>query len=97
MMNLAKEVFTKTQAPIMSHKSNWLDHASSLLLFSHPDNTVLCDNEKASQRLNRRIYMKCSSLLPTNLHFMKWHNDLPSVEFSIVNLVIACLWLSLMF
>jgi hypothetical protein len=52
MMNLAKEVFNKTQAPIMSHKSNWLDHASSLLLFSHPDNTVLCDYEKASQRLN---------------------------------------------
>ena len=32
MMNLATEVFKKTKAPIMSNKSNWLDHVSSLLL-----------------------------------------------------------------
>ena len=36
----------------MSNHSNWLDHVSSLLLFSHPHSSVMCDYEKASKRLN---------------------------------------------
>ena len=52
MMNLTAEVFKKEKAPIMSNNSNWLDHKSSLLLFSHPHSTVMCDDEKASERLS---------------------------------------------
>ena len=52
VMNLTTEVFKKTKAPIMSNKSNWPDHVSSLLLFSHPYSSVMCDYEKASERLN---------------------------------------------
>ena len=52
MMNLTTEVFKKTKAPIISNKSNWLDHVSSLLLFSHPYSSVMCDYEKASEKLN---------------------------------------------
>ncbi|CAB3979300.1 Hypothetical predicted protein [Paramuricea clavata] len=43
MMNLAKEVFNKTQAPIMSHQSNCVRCS------------VLCEYEKASERLNNVV------------------------------------------
>ena len=64
MMNLVKEVFNKTQSPIMSHQSNWLDHASSLLLFSHPDSIVLCEYDKASERLNNVVSNYGFEVLP---------------------------------
>jgi hypothetical protein len=66
MMNLAKEVFNKTQAPIMSHQSNGLDHASSLLLFSHPDSIVLCEYDKASERLNNVVSNYGFEVLPVD-------------------------------
>ena len=36
----------------MSNNSNWLNRVSSLLLFSHLHNSVMCDYEKASERSN---------------------------------------------